>query len=89
MKRRTQNIVERAARIELLERRVLLSLSPLGAEFRVNTTTLNAQQAPAVAADADGDFVVVWQSYARDGSNFGIYAQRYNARGDCPGTRCG
>jgi hypothetical protein len=31
--------------------------------------------------DADGDFVVTWQSYGQDGDADGIYAQRYNALG--------
>ena len=35
----------------------------------------------AVAMDADGDFVVVWQSYGQDGSGYGVFAQRFNARG--------
>jgi hypothetical protein len=54
---------------------------PQGGEFRVNTTTANAQGLPSVAADADGDFVVAWQSLFQDGSNYGVYAQRYNAAG--------
>jgi hypothetical protein len=48
-----------------------------GGEFRVNTFTTNAQQAPVVAMDADGDFVVAWESNLQDGSGFGVYAQRY------------
>ena len=56
----------------------------LGAEFRVNTFTTNAQLAPAVAMDADGDFIVVWASN-QDGSSYGIYAQRYNAAGAAQG----
>ena len=28
--------------------------------------------------DADGDFVVTWNSYGQDGSEYGIYAQQYN-----------
>ena len=51
--------------------------TPLGGEFRVNTNTPNAQMAPAVAADAAGDFVVVWQSAAQDGSGYGVFGQRY------------
>ncbi|MFN8711062.1 MAG: hypothetical protein ACK50J_30695, partial [Planctomyces sp.] len=54
---------------------------PMGGEIPVNTTTVNNQQNPSVAMDADGDFVVTWQSYLQDGSSFGIYAQRYNAAG--------
>src|SRR5688500_1588143 len=38
----------------------------LGAEFRVNTTTAFVQRHPAVAMDADGDFVVAWESRAQD-----------------------
>src|SRR5688572_8274596 len=66
---------------EPLERRVLLSLSPAGGEFPVNTFTTNAQTIPAVAADADGDFVVAWQSEGQDGNGPGIYAQRFDAGG--------
>ena len=37
----------------------------LGTEFQVNTyTSTTSLQSPAVAADADGDFVVAWTSYA-------------------------
>ena len=31
--------------------------------------------------DADGDFVITWQSMGQDGSGYGIYAQRYNNGG--------
>lgn len=37
--------------------------------------------AGGVAMDADGNFVVSWSSYGRDGSLYGIYGQRYNAVG--------
>ena len=52
-----------------------------GSEFLVNTFTTSQQSNSAVAIDADGDFVVTWQSWGQDGSGFGIYAQRYNASG--------
>ncbi len=58
---------------------------PLGDEFRVNTFTTNNQGDPAVAMDADGDFVVTWTSYGQDGSGYGIYAQRYNSTGTAQG----
>ncbi len=54
---------------------------PQGIEFRVNTVTADSQSEPAVAMDADGDFVVTWQSANQDGSGIGVYAQRYNAAG--------
>jgi hypothetical protein len=34
----------------------------LGAELQVNTYTPGRQYAPAIGIDADGDFVVVWES---------------------------
>ena len=38
----------------------------------VNTTSTDSQSNPSVAIDADGDFVVTWQSYNQDGSYCGI-----------------
>src|SRR5688500_7873895 len=67
--------------VEALEPRQLLAAGPVGSEFRVNSTTENSQASPAVAMDADGTFVVAWASGAQDGSDSGVYAQRYNAAG--------
>jgi probable HAF family extracellular repeat protein len=50
----------------------------LGREFKVNTTVLGHQSAPAVAATTDG-FVVVWQGPNADG--LGVFGQRYNSLG--------
>ena len=57
----------------------------LGSEFRVNTSTAGSQSAPVVAMDADGDFVVVWQSTTAQGNGNGVYAQRYDAAGQPQG----
>jgi len=54
---------------------------PLGPEFRVNTYTTAAQRKPSVAADAAGNFVVVWQSAYQDGSGEGVFGQRYSVAG--------
>jgi len=54
---------------------------PQGADFQVNTYTTNAQYAPSVAADAVGNFVVVWDSLSQDGSGYGVFGQRFNASG--------
>ena len=40
------------------------------AEFQVNLTTVSFQSYPDVAMDDDVDFVVVWQSYGQDGSEY-------------------
>ena len=53
----------------------------LGGEFQINTETVNDQQSPKVAADAAGDFVVTWQSDLQDGSNWGVFAQRFRRSG--------
>ncbi|MHC0062630.1 beta strand repeat-containing protein [Nostoc sp. UIC 10890] len=57
-----------------------------GSEFRVNDTITDSQSNPTIAMDADGDFVISWQSYGQDGSGFGIYAQRYNSTGAAQGS---
>ena len=59
--------------------------TPLGAEFQVNTYTLEYQFRPAVAAAATGSFVVVWTSFYQDGSGYGIFGQRYDAAGAAAG----
>jgi hypothetical protein len=54
---------------------------PQGAEFRVNTYTLDHQQYPAAAMADDGSFVVAWESLNQEGAGRGIYAQRYSPAG--------
>src|SRR5262245_32674681 len=55
--------------------------APLGPEFRVNTYTTGNQREESVAADASGNFVVVWRSEGQDGSLFGVFGQRYASSG--------
>src|SRR5215212_3119970 len=84
-RRRTgQEIIRAAASravLEGLECRAMLSVVPAGPEFQVNAYTPDNQIYPSVAADADGDFVVAWESEGQDGSGYGVYFQRYNAAG--------
>ncbi len=57
---------------------------PLGAEFQVNTHPTNRQYDPLVKSDADGDFVVVWESYGsfgNDHSESSIQARRFASSG--------
>ncbi len=56
------------------------------ADTLVNTYTTAEQNTPTVASDADGNFVVVWQSSGQDGSGGGIYGQRYDAGGNTVGS---
>ncbi len=62
---------------------------PLGLEFQVNTVTTNYQTEPSVAADDNGNFVVVWQSYRSSGtdtSGWSIQGQRYASDGSALGA---
>jgi len=59
--------------------------SAQGGEFQVNTYTTGAQSSSSVALAADGRFVVSWSSSNQDGSDYGIYAQRYAADGSAQG----
>ncbi|MDJ0764743.1 MAG: hypothetical protein QNJ97_17315 [Myxococcota bacterium] len=59
---------------------------PEGDEFQVNTYTADAQKRPAVAMTPDGAFVVVWESDGQDGSDTGIFGQRFNNSGEPEGN---
>jgi phosphoheptose isomerase len=59
----------------------------LASEFQVNSFTTGNQSgdygaagnsAPAVGMNGSGDFVVAWHSYAQDGAQGGVFAQRYD-----------
>ena len=52
-----------------------------GTQQRVNTTTENFQGNPVIASLTDGGWVVAWQSLGQDGSDHGVYLQRYDADG--------
>ncbi len=56
-------------------RRFDSAATPLSEAFQVNTTTSGEQQYSRVATDADGDFVITWESHTPAG--FDILAQRY------------
>jgi hypothetical protein len=57
-----------------------------GGEFQVNTFTTDRQKQAVASMDANGNFVIVWQSLGQDGSGWGCYGQRYNAAGVPQGT---
>ena len=50
-------------------------------EFRINTTSANTQSYSTITSLSDGGFYIVWQSNGQDGSDFGIYGQRFNGQG--------
>jgi hypothetical protein len=71
---------------DIFARRYNAAGTAQGSEFRVNNETFDEQGVSAVAMDADGDFVVTWQSFDQDGSGYGIFARRYNASGVAQGN---
>ena len=48
-----------------------------GGDFQLSTFTVGIQSYPAVAVSNSGDFVVVWHSRDQDGSEFGVFGQRF------------
>jgi hypothetical protein len=54
---------------------------PMGSEFQVNSYWQDDQSEPAVAHLANGGFVICWQSFEQDGSDYGIFAQRFGIDG--------
>jgi hypothetical protein len=56
------------------------------AEFRVNTYTTNCQDFSKAAMDETGNFTITWESQGEDGSDEGVYAQRYDVTGNKAGS---
>ncbi len=54
----------------------------IGTEFQVNSNFVDSQDNPSVTPLADGGFVVAWQSRDFGGSEYDIFAQRYDANGE-------
>jgi hypothetical protein len=74
------------ASLEPLEDRRLFAVAiPAGGEILVNTTTVESQlvnsRSHSVATDANGNSVIVWQSYGNDGAEWGIFARRFDSSG--------
>jgi len=57
---------------------VMISTSISFADFQINTHTSGNQTIPALAADANGNFVVVWSSYDQNGTSNDIFARRFD-----------
>jgi hypothetical protein len=61
----------------IFARRFSAANLPLATEFQVNTYTSDSQFGVAIDADAEGDFVIAWQSNGQDSSGGGVFAQRF------------
>jgi hypothetical protein len=61
--------------------------NPIGSEiFLSGSSSTAARLSPAAAMDADGDFVVVWQSAGQDGAGFGVFGRRADSSGVAQGA---
>ena len=54
---------------------------PTGGELQVTATSAYNQGKSRVAVDPNGNFVVVWESYGQDGSDYGIFGRLYDSLG--------
>ncbi len=68
-------------------RRFAANGKPGGPAFQVNTIGYASEMEPSVAADADGDFVVVWRSYQYDYPHHTIEARLFAADGTSGGPQ--
>jgi len=51
--------------------------APLSGEVFANSYVTNSQRRSAIAADANGDFVVVWDSFYQDGDYHAVMGRRF------------
>jgi hypothetical protein len=58
----------------------------VGSEFKVNTHNTENQIYARIAVFANNKFMITWQSENQDGSDYGVYAQRYLANGTADGS---
>lgn len=56
-------------------RRFATDGSPIGDDFQVNVETYSQQDTPSVASRPNGEFVAVWQSFAQDGDERGMFGR--------------
>src|SRR5688500_3580544 len=94
-RRRLRGGASRAASnvFEALEGRQLFAVAiPVGGELLVNTTTAETQlvnpRGHSAAVDANGNSVIVWQSFGNDGSGDGIFGRRFDGSGAPRGAEC-
>lgn len=55
-------------------------------EGTANTTTAWSQNNPSVAISESGEFIIAWDSWYQDGSDRGVFAQRFDASGNKLGS---
>jgi hypothetical protein len=73
---------ENAKGYDISVRRHLFEGAAASSARTANATTAGIQSSPSVAADASGNFVVVWQDSGKDGDGYGVFGQRFDAAGE-------
>jgi len=68
---------EGGERSDIYGQRFDATASPIGSEFRINTYIDGYQSQPGIAAFGGNRFIVTWASDDQDGSEYGIYGQRF------------
>lgn len=53
--------------------------APVSGEFRVNTITTGPQFHPAIAANGEEEYLVVWSGYAGTAAGLDLFGQRYSS----------
>jgi hypothetical protein len=71
----------------VLVQRFSSDVTPLGPAFQADTPQVSQSGYPAIAAEPEGGFLVVWQSQGQDGppTEFGIFARQYDSSGNAVG----
>lgn len=65
----------------IISQRYAANGAPVGGETLVNTFVSGHQEQPTIAMNADGTYVVSWQSQNIDGSGLAVVAQQFAADG--------
>ena len=55
-------------------------------ELITNQETSDAQKSPAVAIDAEGNFIIAWSSKGQDADKEGVFARQFDADGTAQGN---
>ena len=58
----------------------------VGDEFIINTTTESVQTSPNIQTFSDGSYLIAWESLNQDGSETGIFAQKFDSSDQKVGT---
>lgn len=64
-------------RFDVWTHRAANAQTKISSEFQANTYTANNQKDPSVTGLSSDNFVVIWSSQIQDGSEDGVYEQRF------------